>query len=700
MHKTYYLLLLIFTLQSCTSQNQEIMNKKANDLLQETSPYLLQHAYNPVAWRPWNSKALEKAKKENKLLLISVGYSACHWCHVMEEESFEDEEVAAFMNANFINIKVDREERPDVDQVYMDAVQAITGRGGWPLNCFALPDGRPVYGGTYFPKEQWLDVLKQLAKMHRENPEKVLEYANQLEEGIKANDLIKTPKENTTITRDKIKSGIVNWTKRIDETFGGPNRSPKFPMPNSYEYLLQYSQQYQDETIAKHVYTSLDKMALGGINDQIGGGFARYSVDKKWHVPHFEKMLYDNGQLVSLYAKAYALSKKELYKNTVYETLAYIKEEMLTNEGGFYSALDADSETDHGELEEGAYYVWSKEHLQELLGDDFPLFSEYYNINAYGKWEESYVLIRKESQEAFRTKHALTEKGFQDKVMEWKSILSKERAKRKKPRLDDKILTGWNALMLTGYIDAYKVFEEPEFLKIALQSANFIDAKLSKTDGGLYRTYKKGSSKINAYLEDYAALIYAYIQLYEVTFDPKWLFAAKKYTEYCLEYFKAEDSPFFYFTSALDDALVSRKTDIHDNVIPASNSIMGINLFLLSHHFEEKKYKNIALEMTKYVIDDASKHGSNYANWLRLATFITEPYYEIAIVGSNVETLRKGLQKEYLPNIMYSGSRNKSDLPLLKNRYNEEETLIYICANGACKVPVKNIVAALKQLEQ
>ena len=453
--------LLVISFISCKSQTEKKMtnHKYTNDLINETSPYLLQHAHNPVNWKAWNPETLELAKKENKLIIVSIGYSSCHWCHVMEHESFEDEEVAAIMNEHFISIKIDREERPDIDQVYMNAVQLLTGRGGWPLNCITLPDGRPIWGGTYFPKENWKSALNQISKVYAETPEKAIEYAEKLTEGVKKSDLVTINTKEAKFTLNDLQLAVSNWKQRIDFDLGGNKSAPKFPMPNNYQFLLRYAIQSGDQEILNFVNTSLTKMAQGGIYDQIGGGFARYSTDVKWHVPHFEKMLYDNGQLVSLYAEAYQATKNNLYKKTVFQTLEFIERELMDEEGVFYSSLDADSTTKTGELEEGAFYVWTEADLKSILDTDYELFSAYYNINNYGYWEhDNYVLIKNETDEAFAKNHSISINALDKKVTSWQKLLLKERAKKDQPRLDDKSLTSWNALMLKGYVDAYKVF--------------------------------------------------------------------------------------------------------------------------------------------------------------------------------------------------------------------------------------------------
>ncbi|NNC69558.1 MAG: thioredoxin domain-containing protein, partial [Flavobacteriaceae bacterium] len=573
-------------------------HKYTNDLVNETSPYLLQHAHNPVNWKPWNESTLKEAKDSKKLILISIGYAACHWCHVMEHESFEDSLVAQVMNQNFINIKVDREERPDVDQVYMNAVQLMTGRGGWPLNVIALPDGRPVWGGTYFKKQDWMNVLNQISGIYEESPDQLYEYAAKLEEGIKSMDLVNLNTDEAVFKKDTIAKAIEKWSESFDTKKGGLNRAPKFMMPNNYHFLLRYAHQNDDDKLLEYVTTTLTKMAYGGVYDQVGGGFSRYSVDDKWHVPHFEKMLYDNAQLVSLYSDAYLLTKDELYKTTVEETLDFVKRELTNKQGIFYSSLDADSLDENEELEEGAYYVWKKDELKVLLGDDFNMFSDYYNINNYGLWEKgNYVLIRSESNAEFIEKHKISAEELDSKIKSWKTLLYKEREKRSRPRLDDKSLTSWNALMLKAYLDAYRVFGNEDYLNSAKRNAEFIIDQQLKEDGGLYHSYKDGKSTINGYLEDYSAVIDAYITLYENSFEDKWLNSAKNLTNYAFDHFFNDNNKMFYFTSDDDASLVTRNIEYRDNVIPASNSIMAKNLFKLAHYFDNTTYEDTARKM-------------------------------------------------------------------------------------------------------
>jgi uncharacterized protein YyaL (SSP411 family) len=696
------LLLIIISFAACKSKNNNLMEKHkfTNNLINETSPYLLQHAHNPVNWYAWNEETLALAKKENKLLLISVGYAACHWCHVMEHETFEDEEAARIMNENYICIKVDREERPDVDQVYMDAVQLLTGSGGWPLNCVALPDGRPVWGGTYFPKNNFISALQQIAKVFKEEPEKIEKIANNLYNGIKQSGLVQLNKDKPIFTKSDLDKSILNWKQYMDFVNGGRTGAPKFPMPINYQFLLRYAIQADSKEVKDYVNLTLTKMSLGGINDQIGGGFARYSTDTRWHIPHFEKMLYDNGQLLSLYANAYKATKNDLYKETAYEISYFLERELMHPKGYFYSSLDADSLNKKGELEEGAYYVWTKEELQKLIKTDFDLFAKYYNINALGLWEDSkYHLIRTETDKEFSKNNNITVNELKYKVKKWKEILLKERNKRPKPGLDDKTLTSWNALTLKGYIDSYKAFGDSHFLNIALKNATFIEKIQIQPNGSLYRNFKNGKSTIPAYLEDYATVIDAFISLHEVTLNEKWLQIAKQLTNHTLDHFYDDSSGMFFFTSDLENDLITRKMDIDDNVIPSSNSIMANNLFKLGHYFNNKSFSKKSKIMLNNVKNKALSYPAGASNWMNLYSNYLGEFYEIAIVGKDAIKKSNQIQKKYIPNALFTGSLHKSNLPLLSNRFTTEKTLIYICRNGTCQLPKEKNSEAFKLIK-
>jgi len=704
MYKFIFAISIALAFTNCKSQNHTNTTKMqkhkyTNNLINETSPYLLQHAHNPVNWEAWHPEVLEKAKRENKLVIISIGYAACHWCHVMEHESFEDSTVAKLMNDNFICIKIDREERPDIDQVYMLAVQILTGRGGWPLNIVALPDGRPVWGGTYFPKNKWIDALEQLAKIHRDKPEELIEYATGLTKKVKQADLITINDKSVKFTKDYLKKIVDKWENSFDRRNGGTIRAPKFPLPTNYDFLLRYAVQNNDKNILDFTNLTLDKMGQGGIYDHIGGGFARYSTDGKWHIPHFEKMLYDNAQLVSLYSNAYKINKNESYKNIVFETLAFIERELQGKENNFYSSLDADSNDGSGHIEEGAYYDWTKEELKQILGAEFPLFKEYYNINNYGKWEHGkYVLIKDKTDDEFVQKYNISKEKLKNKNGYWKKSLFEHRSKRPRPRLDDKTLTSWNALMLKAYVDAYNTFGVQHYLEMAINNAGFILKNQIKPDNSLYHNFKEGKSTINAHLEDYALVIEAFLSLYQTTSDEQWLQKSKELTDYTIQHFNDKESHMFYFTSDLDPEMITRKIETYDGVIPSSNSVMAHNLFKLSHFFENKSYKKKSEQMLKNVLDQAFNYGSGYSNWLLLYSDFIGEFYEIAIIGKEENSLVKEINRKYLPNKIIAASISDRDLPLLKNRFIDNKTLIYICIDGACLMPKESIEEALKQI--
>lgn len=669
-----------------------------NELHLETSPYLLQHANNPVFWKSWNSASLAEAKEKNQLIIISIGYSACHWCHVMEHESFENEAVATVMNTHFVNIKVDREERPDVDAVYMKAVQIMTGHGGWPLNIVALPDGRPVWGGTYFRKNEWIDTLEQLQKMYQLAPEKMVDYAEKLHQGIEAISIIQNDGSENSNQKLLLENLVSKWKKSFDWDFGGMARAPKFMMPNNYQFLLRYAHQNKDAELLEFVNLTITKMGYGGIFDTVDGGFSRYSVDLKWHVPHFEKMLYDNGQLISLYSDAYKLTQNPLYKEIIEKSLDFVKKEWKTAEGGFFSALDADSLNDKNHLEEGAFYVWKIPQLKTILKEDFYLFSQVFNINSFGLWEdENYVLIQNQSIETIAKLNQLTTTELETKKKIWERLLYNEREKRSKPRLDDKCLTSWNALMLKGYIDAFKALGNQEYLDIALENANFIIKKLWSNEGNLFHSYKNEKSTINGYLEDYCFVIAAFIALYEVTFEEKWLYDAKQLTDYTLEHFYDEQQAFFRFTSDKDEALISVHFETEDNVIPASNSVMAKNLYQLSIYFDNSYYEKVAKQMLTILLPNID-YPSAYSNWLDLALTISEQNKELAICGTDAREINKMIRALYFPNVIIAGNEKPSRLPFLQNRFVEGKSLFYVCQNKTCQLPLEDFQEVINQL--
>ena len=691
--------LLIMT--QCTPTNDAGSGEHAhtNALINESSPYLLQHAHNPVDWYPWGEDALSKARKEDKLLIISIGYAACHWCHVMEHESFEDSTVAAVMNEHFINIKVDREERPDIDDVYMTACQMASGRGcGWPLNAFALPDGRPIWAGTYFPQKEWMNILDQFINLKEREPEKLEEYAVQLVEGIKKVDQIVTTQSADAFKAEQMDAIATRFVANVDMTRGGRIGAPKFPMPTNWEFLMHYARLSGDDQARQAVLVTLDRMAKGGIYDQVGGGFARYSVDADWHVPHFEKMLYDNGQLVSLYAHAYQWTGDPRYQRIIEQTLEFVERELMNDSYGFYSSLDADSEG-----EEGKFYVWTEQEIREAIPDPElqDLAIQYYDIKEHGNWEEEKnVLQIKVSDLALANSRGKTVEQLWAQVDQIRNILMEKRASRVRPGLDDKILTSWNALMQRGYINAYQALGERKYLDVALANNQFIIDNMWREDGGLNRNYKDGKSSINAFLDDYGVLIDSWIELYQVTFDETHLDNARKLADYTIEHFFDEESGMFYYTSDLDPPLVARKKEITDNVIPASNSIIARALHKLGLLYYEQNYLDISLQMLANLAPtiETTDQPNFYGNWCAFYADQKWPLYEVAIVGKDYAALQSGLGNQYVPNSLLLGGANEGSLQLLADKLQEGETFIYVCQNKVCKFPVREVNKAMEQM--
>lgn len=659
----------------------------ANHLQNESSPYLKQHQHNPVDWYPWGDEALSKAKAENKLLIVSIGYSACHWCHVMERESFENKEVAQVMNRHYISIKVDREERPDIDQIYMTAVQLMTNSGGWPLNCICLPDGRPVYGGTYFRPADWVNVLNQVQALWANEPETAIEYAEKLAQGITESETFKISKIPEKYSEDDLKEIVKPWQQTFDPIDGGYKRAPKFPLPNNWLFFLRYGHLANDADILEHTHFTLQHIAAGGLYDQVGGGFARYAVDGQWHIPHFEKMLYDNAQLISLYAEAYLQKPEPLYKRVVEETLQWVDREMTSAEGAFYSALDADSEG-----VEGKYYTFQQEEIDNLLGKDADLFISYFSITAAGNWpeEKTNVLKTRLDADKLAEQAGYSKEEWETYLKDIKKKIRHYREQRIRPGLDNKILTSWNAMMLKAYIDAYRTFNKKEYLTVAERNAHFILRKLITEEGTLLHQPQTPFKTITAFLDDYAFVIEAFIALYEVTFNKAWLDQAKSLADYTLAQFYDRQAGAFYYTSDLTEVLITRKFEIMDNVIPSSNSVMAHQLNKLGVIFEDSTYKEIAAQLLANVFPQIRTYGSAYSNWAIRLLEEVYGFHEIAITGPQSNDLRIAVdQKIYSPNKVILGGVEEN-LPLLRNRVTER-SLIYVCKNNTCSLPVDNL---------
>ncbi|SHI89752.1 hypothetical protein SAMN04488096_105297 [Mesonia phycicola] len=670
------------------------MKQLENLLSKETSPYLLQHANNPVAWQSWNDSILKFAKDNNKLLLISIGYSACHWCHVMEHECFENKEVANLMNENFINIKVDREEHPDVDHIYMNALQIMTGHGGWPLNIIALPDGRPVWGATYLPTKKWMGSLYQLRDLFNQAPEQMEDYANKLSSGIKQlNTIVKaTPSENL-FQKTYLQQITTSWEDKFDWENGGFKGAPKFMMPNNLLFLLEYASSEKNTTLLDFVEKSLLKMAQRGVYDTLGGGFSRYTVDEKWHIPHFEKMLYDNAQLIELYSNAYAFFKVKKFKQVVEESINFIQRKLTHPKGYFFSALDADSLTISNQKEEGAFYCWTKKELQEILNDDFEIFAAYYNVNTTGLWEHNkYVLFQTESNDTIAQKFNITTNELQIKIQHSKNKLFKIREKRTAPDLDDKGLTSWNSLMIKAYAKAYQVFQKEEYLNAATKATQFITDNLLDENYNLLRSYK---NNIKSCLEDYALFIEALIELYQSNYDDKYLLLAEKLTKIVKSKFYDEESGLFYYT-AKEVKLIQRSIETQDNVIPSSNSVMAKNLFYLGKYFLCQEWVKTSEIMLSTILPNITDYYSGYSNWLSLYLKLANPFYEIVIAGENTKKEVKKIQQHFLPNKIIALST--SNLKLTNNK-SSNNLSIFACRENYCNKPQNDINEVISMLQ-
>jgi len=641
----------------------------------------LQHAHNPVNWVPWKKEHLERAKQENKLILVSIGYSSCHWCHVMERESFEDPGVAAIMNEHFICIKVDREERPDIDQVHMEAVQMMSGQGGWPLNCFTTPDGFPVYGGTYFKKEQWIGVLQQLAKLWEENPGKVREYGKAVKDGMDKKPVLSKNFGDAEFDISVLDKGVNQWKSRMDQKNGGPNRAPKFPLPGSYEFLMNYAFYKNDSSLHDYINLTLAKMSRGGLYDQIGGGFTRYSTDIYWKVPHFEKMLYDNAQLIDLYSQAYQIYGRLEYKMTVEGTIDWLKREMKDASGGFYSALDADSER-----EEGKYYTWDEESLPDT-------YSEFYETGEKGLWEGKLIPVRKSEREI--------DESYYTELSELNHTLLKERNKRERPGTDTKIITSWNAMLAKSLAIASQKLDKGEFLDDAKSLVDFIESTCYEPGSGkLYHTYTDGKPGTASFLEDYAFTIDSLISLYEASGENKHVEWARELCHAAIDRFYDDYSGLFNFTDNREEKLVSTPVELSDNVIPATNSVMAGNLFKLSSIFGIAHFEKVAERLLHGVEKGIVEYSEGYFNWMKtwLTRCIGSP--EVVITGPDAKRISGSLKDEVFPLSLQVFSSIPSRLEIFRGRIKNDQNQIHLCKNHSCQLPQIELSEALKDMRR
>ncbi|MBX9436483.1 thioredoxin domain-containing protein [Bacillus paralicheniformis] len=681
-------------------------NNKPNRLIAEKSPYLLQHAHNPVDWHPWGEEAFNKAKKENKPILVSIGYSCCHWCHVMAHESFEDEEVAKLLNEKFVSIKVDREERPDVDSIYMTICQMMTGQGGWPLNVFLTPDQKPFYAGTYFPKTSrfnrpgFVEVVKQLSDTFAKNREHVEDIAEKAANNLR----IKAKSDaGDSLGEDMLRRTYQQLINSFDAAYGGFGSAPKFPIPHMLAFLLRYHQYSGEENALYSVTKTLDSMANGGIYDHVGYGFARYSTDDEWLVPHFEKMLYDNALLLIAYTEAYQITKNERYKQISEQIITFVRREMTDDKGAFYSALDADTEG-----VEGKYYVWSKDEVLETLGDELgELYCAVYNITQEGNFEGRNIpnLIYTRLED-IKDEFALTDEELQNKLEEARIKLFEKRQERTYPHVDDKVLTSWNALMIAGLAKAAKVYNAPEYLEMARAAVAFIENELIQ-DGRVMVRYRDGEVKNKGFIDDYAFLLWAYIELYEASLDLTDLRKAKKLAEDMTGLFWDEEHGGFYFTGSDAEALIVRDKEVYDGALPSGNGVLAVQLSRLGRLTGDLSLHDQAAKMFSAFHGDVSAYPSGHTNFLQGLLSHVMPQKEIVVLGKRHDPDRQkivsALQQAFQPNYAVLAAESPDDFKGIADfaaeyKAVDNKTTVYICENFACRQPTTNIDEALDQL--
>jgi len=680
----------------------ETKQKFTNRLIKETSPYLLQHAHNPVDWYSWCEEAFERAKKEDKPVLVSIGYSACHWCHVMERESFEDEETAKIMNENFINIKVDMEERPDIDQIYMTFVQATTGNGGWPLNVFVTPDKKPFFGGTYFPPQDRYNlpsfrrVLMAVAEAWRKNKEQLIESADEIVKQIES--AIKTEVKLSELNTKISDVAFEKLLKFYDVKNGGFGGAPKFPPSMTLEFLMRYYKRTENKSALEIVANTCRKMASGGIYDHIGGGFHRYSVDAVWLVPHFEKMLYDNAQLARIYLHIFQITGEEFFKNKAMETLEYLRREMLSQEGGFYSTQDADSEG-----EEGKFFLWTFDEIEDLLGkEDAQIFCFYYGITEDGNFEGKNILnTRYTPEEAAEILKISTEKLLES-IQKGKQILFAHRETRIKPFRDEKILLSWNGLALATFAEASRILDQPEYLQIAEKNANFL-LKNFRVDGRLLHVFKDGFAKLNAYIEDYANFADGLLELFQVSGNVDYLKEAKNLVDEMIKKFWDEKDGGFFSTSHDHEQLILRLKEFQDNATPSGNSVAAGVLLKLAEITSSSEYEKYAISILKQSMSQAIRYPNAFGYALSVLEFYLNPVKEVVVLGEKNNPLIKLIWQVYLPNKVVILSNEKSDssnlIPLLEGKkLIEGKPTAYVCSNGTCKKPTTDVEELKSQL--
>ncbi|MGQ0771740.1 MAG: thioredoxin domain-containing protein [Nitrososphaerota archaeon] len=666
-----------------------------NHLIHETSPYLLQHAHNPVDWYSWNETALKKARDENKPIFLSVGYSSCHWCHVMEHESFENDEIAKIMNENFVSIKVDREERPDLDDIYQKVCQMVTGQGGWPLSVFLTPDQKPFYVGTYFPildsygRPGFGSILRQLAQAWKEKPQDVKKAAENFMANLQKAELITTPANLEKSILDEAAVGLIQIA---DNTFGGFGSAPKFPNAANLSFLLRYSKISKITKFSEFVLKTLNKMGKGGIFDQIGGGFHRYSTDARWLVPHFEKMLYDNALLPTVYAEAYQITKDPFYLDIIKKTLDFVISEMTSPEGGFYSALDADSEG-----EEGKYYVWKKKEIRDVLGDDAEVFCLYNDVTDGGNFEGHTILNNNVSTSSVAFHFGITEDKVRQIIVGGTKKLLYVRSMRARPGLDDKVLTSWNALMISAFARGYRVTDEKSYLDVAEKCISFIEKNLiSGTQ--LLRTYKNGKAKLQAYLEDYTYLINALIDVFELSSNPKHLDLATKLANHVVKHFWDEKNSSFYFTADDHEQLIIRPKNNYDLSMPSGNSVAANCLLKLYHLTQEKRFLEIATRVMGSFAIAAAENPFGFGHLLNTIYLYLQGPTEITLINPVNKEIYDFTTKKFLPEAILVVVPSEESLNALSKypffagkEFTSDKTTVFICKNFSCSLQLQTI---------
>lgn len=666
--------------------------KEPNRLINETSPYLLQHANNPVDWYPWGEEAFETARAEDKPVLVSIGYSACHWCHVMEHESFEDEKIAALMNEHFINIKVDMEERPDVDQIYMNFVQLTTGRGGWPMNVFLTPDKRPFFGGTYFPPASrynmpsWPQILTSIADAYKNRRDELETSAHEIVGELRRLTIAEMPAES--LSPESLETAFTSFSRTFDAVNGGFGGAPKFPPAMSLEFLLRYHHRTGNEMALEMVRYTCEKMARGGIYDQIGGGFHRYAVDSIWLVPHFEKMLYDNAQLIRVYLHLFQITRDELFRRIAEETIEYVLREMTDKKGGFYSTQDADSEG-----VEGKFFVWTPDDIVAVLGnDEAAVFNAFYDVSEHGNFEESNILNIKQDLSAVAEQFDRTEEEILATIKQGKKKLIEARETRIKPHRDEKVITAWNGLMLAAFADAAGILGSERYLEAARKNAEFLLSRL-QTDGRLLRTWKNGSAKLNGYIEDYANFADGLLKLFEVSGDIRFFREARRLADHMISEFWDAENGGFYFTSNGHEELIVRNKDFFDNATPSGNSVAADLLLRLARISGDERYERFAVTVLKLAAAKIRQYPQGFGRALGALEFYLANKKEVVVIGVPGNELSRVVSEMYLPTtvtvLANSSQGETSELPILSGRgMADGKATAYVCQNYVCQRPV------------